>query len=296
MSEPTNQQGYAIENVTIRFRNWRQYAKEVLSFTGTCGAIEFYNLRHVPSNAKLVVMKLNLAVIVVLCVLALASPEVMATQIQTGSDWGPYQSGNGGEFTVKASGLNLSDYSKLASGYTAGVIGSDGTFQTFCIENSSPYEYIEKNTAYNVAVNTKAVDGGNGGGTNGDPLSKGTGWLYSQFATGTLNDYNFSNTSSRNADAALLQNAIWWLEGEAGLAFDSNNKFMAAVEKEFVSQDAAKADGAWLYNVYALNMTKVTTGGKAQDQLYYRVPDGGLTLAMLGLGLAGVGLVARRRS
>lgn len=216
-----------------------------------------------------------------------------ASQVVTGSTWGSYQTGNGGEFTVKAVGLDLSDYSSKASGKSAGVIGNVDTFQTFCLEATSPPEYIEYRTEYNVVVNTKAIYGGVG--PDGDVLSKGTGWLYSQFATGTLASYAFEGTDAqRKADAGLLQNAIWWLEDE-GVAYNGDNKFMEAVATHFGGQALAKADGAWLYNVYALNMTKAD-GTRAQDQVYYNVPDGGLTVAMLGMGLAGLGLIARRRN
>ena len=44
-------------------------------------------------------------------------------------------------------------------------------------------EYIGGGETYDAALNPNAIGGGiSGGGPTGDPVSKGTGWLYSQFA------------------------------------------------------------------------------------------------------------------
>ena len=222
-------------------------------------------------------------------------------QIQVGyqigssvSSYGPYQAGIGGEFTyLPINGwLDLSGYAAS----TSGVKGVVGTFQSFCIEYSEhiyPYPSI-----YDATINQNAYKGGVGGGPEGDPISVGTGWLYSQFAEGTLAGYNFSGTDSqRKASADLLQKAIWWLEDEYG-SYSAANPFMLAVVSSFGSQAAAKADGGWNYGVYALNFT-ATDSAKSlrQDTLYYRaipVPDGGATVILLGLTLAGGALVSRR--
>ena len=58
-----------------------------------------------------------------------------------------------------------------------------------------------------------------------------------------------------------------------------------------------KVDG-----VQAVNVT-YPNGALSQDQLYYggtpqqqlSVPDGGMTISLLGMALAGLGLVARRK-
>jgi hypothetical protein len=225
-------------------------------------------------------MKKNLILGLLVC--AITVPSGMASQVKTGSSWGSFQNGVGGEFALTSIDLDISSYVSPA--------GTATTFQTFCVENSIPAEYINLNTTYNVTVNTAAVYGGNGGGPLGDPLSSGTGWLYQQFATGQLAGYF---TSSRQVNAGLLQNAFWWLEDEAGLSYNPNNIFMKAVVDFFGSEEAAKADGAAQYGVYALNMT-TTSGARAQDQLYYSVPDGGLTLMLLGMGMSCMTLVARR--
>jgi hypothetical protein len=86
----------------------------------------------------------------------------------------------------------------------------------------------------------------------------------------------------------LFQKAIWWLEGEEAIKYDPANQYMAAVVREFNSQGAAMADGGWMYNVYALNLTD-NNGGNYQDQLVYNVtvPEPSL-IVMFGICLATV--------
>jgi hypothetical protein len=225
--------------------------------------------------------------------MALASP-VVAGQIQVGypaSSYGIYQSGLGGEFTLNP----LTGWLSLAAyGSSTQNVGVSGTFQTFCIEGN---ETISGYSAtYNAALSQNAMYGSQP--TTGDPISVGTGWLYSQFAQGTLAGYNFGGTTAqRQASAGLLQNAIWWLEGEEGITYNSANPFMFAVVQQFQTPAAAMADGGWNYGVYALNLWAV--GGtletsRVQDQLFYQVPDGGTTLMLLGGALVGIGALRRK--
>jgi hypothetical protein len=251
------------------------------------------------------VTKLSLA-LGVCAALAIASP-ALASQIPEGqirvgyshSEFGPYQSGQGGEFTLTAVGgwLDLAAYDP---GVTTGISAAGITsFQSFCIEKS---EVIDGGATYNAAVTGNAMNGGVGPG--GDPVSVGTGWLYSQFAQGTLDDYVYSGSSwARRASAAELQEAIWWLEGDG--SYDRHNVFIVAVMAEFRSKSAAKADGGAQYGVYALNLWSgnESTRHRAQDQLYFKglptasqeaVPDGGQTAVMLGGALVALALWARR--
>jgi hypothetical protein len=219
----------------------------------------------------------------------------MADQVQVGypgSGYGPYQSGSGGEFTltpINPTGwLNLSSY-----GAQARNVGVSGSFQTFCIDGAD-YIYPYR-AAYNAEVSRNAVRSTTG--PEGDPISVGTGWLYSQFASGNWAanlSYNYSGgTYARRGDADLLQKALWWLEGQENITYSSGNKYMLAVMNYFGSEDAAKADGGWRYGVYALNLT-TANGGFAQDQLYYHVADSGSTVILLGFAVAGLALISLR--
>jgi hypothetical protein len=138
--------------------------------------------------------------------------------------------------------------------------------RSFCVEKT---EFINGYaTTYNAQLNTNAMYG-SVVGFGGDPVSKGTGWLYSQFARGVLTGYNYNTTSdARMISAALLQNAIWWLERE-GTAYTSSNIFMLAAYNYFGGEAAARADGGATYGVSAINLWKGNdpTTMRAQDQL-----------------------------
>lgn len=228
---------------------------------------------------------------------------VVADQIQMGypgSSYGPFQSGIGGEFTVLP--LNPAGWLNLSAGYVSGVTsdkGVAGSFQTFCIEGG---EHIGSYpSTYDAVVNQNAIYGGVG--PQGDPLSVGTGWLYSEFISQGLAGYGYDyvTLAGRKDSAADLQAALWWLEGELGLSYDPNNDFMKAAVDKFGSAAAAQVDGGWKYGVYALNLTipsEATTGSdgitvsRYQDVLV-KVPDGGMTLALLGIAVGCVGMASR---
>jgi hypothetical protein len=156
-----------------------------------------------------------------------------------------------------------------------------------------------------VNLNTAAVFGGVGGGVvggdplnlsgTGDPVSRGTGWLYSQFAQGTLPGYGYE--ADRLDSAAALQQAIWYLEDEIPTTYVSGtNVYVDAAITHFGTLDAAKGGTAADFGVYALNLWTgdpyASTG--AQDQLFYHVPDGGTTLMLLGGALMGIGALRRK--
>jgi hypothetical protein len=236
------------------------------------------------------------SIAIILGFILLLASSAMADQVRVGypgSTYGPYQTGSGGEFTLTpvTGWLDLSHYDAVAR--NAG--GSSGSFQTFCLEGS---ELISGyNHTYNADINQNAVWGGIG--PAGDPLSIGTGWLYSMFASNNWESdlkYNYPGLISRKADAGLLQNAIWWLEGEEGILYEAKkNKFMDAAVARFGSQDGAKADGGWLFGVYALNLT-TANGGRVQDQVYFKgipVPEAGSTLLFLAMAFVPLALSYR---
>lgn len=203
---------------------------------------------------------------------------------------GHFQSGfEGGEFTAFGTPF-LTHYDMDARAQSAS--GAWG-FQTFCLERN---EYINLPGTYNYTVTSSANAGGVGGGSP-DPLSIGTAWLYNQFASGVLAGYQYDETAAsptRAAHAKLLQNAIWWLEDELTLTVSqiNANMFIGAVLGQFSSAAIAKGDAvAGAYGIYVLNLTQ--NGSRKQDQLV-KIPDGGLTVALLGLALLGLGAARRR--
>lgn len=187
-----------------------------------------------------------------------------------------YYSGSGGEFTITS------------------TTASFAAFQTFCLEMSEPVggnPHTYQLNAYDAAV----LGGANSGAAapdNGDPISLGTAYLYEQFRLGTWTDYDYNIGAGRVASAGHLQNAIWWLEDELGLATPLNNPFLKLLDDISVLA-GWKADNNGTYAVTVMNMT-AANGARAQDFLALSVPDGGLTVALLGMGLAGLGWFNRR--
>jgi len=226
---------------------------------------------------------------------------VSADEIQMGYSkskngyYGPYNKNGDGEFTVvpvdPSGWLPLYGYE---SGVTINVGPDQGSFQTFCVEGKEvigPYP-----NTYDAVINTKAINGGLPPSAGGDPISVGTAYLYSQFAAGTLGGYNYSGTTAqRTASAVELQNAFWWLESENNLNYDPTNPFELEVVTEFGSPAAAMADGTgWNYGVRVLNLTTTDPQHKLRQDLLVKVPDGGMTMALLGIAMGCIGAMSRR--
>jgi hypothetical protein len=186
-----------------------------------------------------------------------------------------YSYGNGGEFrAVGDAGLNAavnwSAYSSATKGTTSDAVdgGSWGYnsqlavagktyFQTFCIEFT---EEFTPGAKYSVSTSDRALYGGHP--TGGVPVTLGTAWLYSQFASGGLSayGYNYAYGSGRTGSANLLQQAIWALQGQGGV---DTFGWIAIAAAHVTGGDAyAAANGA--YDVKALNLGDP---GQVQDQL-----------------------------
>lgn len=198
-------------------------------------------------------------------------------------DYGSRHSGSGGEFRV-----NSADFNPSAMGYAANTTVSGG-FETFCLEAN---EYFTPGGTYYYEISQGAVNGGISGG-NPDPVSLGSAWLYVQFAQGTLTGYDYATLGSSSVSAATLQEAIWWLEGEAA-GQDLGNAYENLAIAHFGSVAAATADNDGFYGVGVLNVWGDANHTQlAQDQLVL-VPDGGTTVMLLGLGLLGLVLGGRK--
>jgi len=218
---------------------------------------------------------------------ALAVPDATVTVVRTSGYFDT--SYGGGEFTMKGS-----PWANPAHYDVATLVA--GGFQTFCLELNEGIS----GQPFHAYLNTAAVAGGLGGGSP-DPISIGTAWLYKQFAEGNLSGYDYTPGAGRAASARALQEAIWYLEDE--LTSLGPNAYVSLVVAKFGSLANAKANydpASAGFRVAVLNLYGVDriTGktdwtARKQDMLVY-LPDGGMTLVLMGGGLLGLAMIRRK--
>lgn len=183
-------------------------------------------------------------------------------------------------------------------GYNGGeflsVLDGNPAISTFCLEDT---EFFYPGRQYSYSLSDRAIGGGaNHDGTQVgyDVMSQGTAWLYLQYRSGAL-------PSVATAGGAF-QMAIWMLEDEVAQA---NNAYLALAVAHFGGSFAlAQADYSGneirVINVWDANNSDGLGGvyvpgyGYARQDVIGVVPDGGMTLALLGMGLTGLGFVSRR--
>lgn len=231
-------------------------------------------------------MKKFLVLMVVLAAIVMPSMGA-AYSIISGSSYGIYQTGLGGEFTLTADG----GLESLLGAYTGDTSLGTDKFQTFCVEEA---EKLYLNTTYTAKLSDSAIYGGVG--PTGDPLSKGTAYLYFQFVTGNLSGYNYKGTEAqRELSAGYLQNTIWMLEGESHTIADGNpypNLVLTKFGSAATDPNYNVSTGLREYPVFVANLT--IGDNRYQDVLVVATPIPG-ALWLLGSGLLGLVAVRRRR-
>ena len=199
----------------------------------------------------------------------------------------------GGEFTAYTLPETfLGNYAPVAQAY--------GGFETFCMETG--VEFSPGTLYYYTLGNVTQPTPGNAQQGSGLPLSQGVAYLYYQFGKGLLSDFNYTSGAGRQADDNLLQAAIWALQG--GQSYGgyptpiTDNKFYNDAIAHF---NGSLTDAASAYTGSDVQVLQVWINpdntGAAQNQLVLTsVPDGGLTVALLGGALIGLQVLRRKFS
>ena len=199
----------------------------------------------------------------------LAVPTVRAQfQVTLYQDLANYSYGVGGEFRAVPNADLLSTANPTLAGYTAATADSTVPyFQTFCVETA---EEFNPGGTYDVSFSYNIKYQGGAFLPNGAPITMGTAWLYSQFAAGTLIGsgplpYDYAYGGGRTGTAGDLQEAIWYLQGEAGLVNGGadGTAFVSAAVSALGATINNPAEGA--FGVVVMNLT--SGGGNNQDQL-----------------------------
>jgi hypothetical protein len=189
----------------------------------------------------------------------------------------PYSYYVAGEFSAATTDDFVANYASVAT------LGGD--FETFCVETT-----VEFNPGQTYTYTLSDQD------SMGRSLSDGAAFLYYEFATGQLAGYDYSDPTTRLADAGELQAAIWAFQGNQsypGYPSLATDPFYALATNTLGLAGADSAANGQ-YDVDVLQMWNGTT--PAQNQLVYlgNVPDAASTSGMLALACAGLVFLARR--
>ena len=139
---------------------------------------------------------------------------------------------------------------------------------SFCLEFNEHFDY---DFDYHFGLSSAAVHGGE---ANSDPISVGTGYIFSLFARGGL-----------VGTPAIIQRTIWYLEDErdADGPIQNPGVYDALLTTKFGSVAAAKGDfvageSAATFGVQVINLGE-SPNYAGQDQLVYGAPESATWIA-----------------
>lgn len=153
------------------------------------------------------------------------------------------------------------------------------TFQTFCLEAN---EYFSEGRSYNYTLDAEVI---HGGGTSGSKaLSTGAALLYEAYINHAI------------SNAKAVQEAVWYYQGYSGYT-DSTGYFSGYTK----AQLQAAYSGSYLVinltdtaNSDGLNNYKQNGIYGDRQSFIYSVPEGSVTVSLLGFGLIGLGMLRRK--
>jgi hypothetical protein len=131
----------------------------------------------------------------------------------------------------------------------------------------------------------------------------GAAWLYWQFSQGTLSSYDYLNTtpggsgvSGRAQSAYALQQALWVLDGQTGgdVVPSAGAFYLNLAYSMFGNTETNANNGTYRVQELFLSYINPNGGQTISQPMLVTVPDGGLTIILLGVALSGFGLVFRK--
>ena len=172
-----------------------------------------------------------------------------------------------GEAQVKQIGSGFAD----ASAYAQSVTGGSDYYRTFCVQPEvSAHQYMEAKLNY---VDGKSTT------TSGHSLTLGAAYLYTQFATGVLEGYDYTDTTDGGTRVSSSVNLLVAIRACMDITVVSNwaaNPFL----KQLLLIDDDRENWMGLYDpnqyydiigdysVFVMNNTEIGTGQDGQDFLY----------------------------
>ncbi len=183
--------------------------------------------------------------------------------------------------SVTVEGTDYDGIVNVGGGEFKATIAGFGTFYTFCIESD---ENINLPGTYDYKLSDTVQP-------QNDPLSKGVAFLYELYVKGQL--YARTLDAAHDLAAGQLQTAIWILEDGVGYnpVYVAGNPYLALAVSEFGSLANAKANDT----TGRVKVMNLSIGQETYQDILVFVPDSGTTVVLLGLGLASLAMIRRRR-